>query len=172
MEKQITSHAFKGLLIALVLIVLSLIGQFANLQFERWYGYVNWAIMVGAFIWSAIYFGKQMDNNVTFGSLFTHGFKTTAVTAVVVFIYTVLSVYVIFPDQLDKMWEKGVEEAMKGGKVTAEQMEQGASIGRKVMTVTVLAGSLIGTLIIGTVGSLIGAGVAKKNPAPTPFEQQ
>lgn len=172
MENQVTTHAFKGLLIALVLIVLSLIGQFANLQFEKWWGYINWAIMVGAFIGSVIYYGKQKNNDVTFGELFTHGFKTTAVTAVVVFVYTVLSVYVIFPDQLDKMWEKGVEEALKGGKVTTEQMEQGAAIGRKIMTVTVLAGSLVGTLIIGTVGSLIGAGAAKKNPAPTPFEQQ
>ncbi len=172
MENQVTTHAFKGLLIALVLIILSLVAQFTNIQFEKWYGYIYYIISIAAFILSVILFGKQKDNNVTFGELFTHGFKTTAVTSGIVFIYTVLAFYFIFPETIDQFYDKAMEEVLKSGKATTDQLEKTSALTKKILTVSMLAGSLIATLILGTIGSLIGAGVAKKNPAPTPFEQQ
>jgi len=41
----------------------------------------------------------------------------------------------------------------------------------KFFMISILGGSLFGNLIVGTIASLIGAGVAKKNPA-NPFDQQ
>jgi len=171
METKITSHIIKGLLLALVLIVISVIGQLAGLILQSWYGWISIVVFVGGIIWATIYYGQQMNNNVTFGNLFAHGFKTTAVTTCIVFIYTLLSIYVLFPGFIDQIVEKGMEKAREQGKVTEEQLQQGAGMIKKVTTITLIAGGLIGNLIVGLVGALIGAGAAKKNPNPTPFAE-
>ena len=55
---------------------------------------------------------------------FAHGFKVTAVTTCITFVYTLLSVYVIFPDSIDRIVQKGIEKAIQQGKAIREQMEQ------------------------------------------------
>ena len=171
MDTKPTSHIVKGLVIGLILIVLSLVGHVANIWLESWFGWVSTVIMVAGIVWAVIYYGKQMNNNVTFGNLFAHGFKTTAVIACVSFVFALLSVYLLFPTMVDEILEKGLDEARKKGNVNEDQLQQGMGLARKIVGITTLAGSLIISLIIGAVASLIGAAVAKKNPQG-PFSQQ
>ena len=166
MQKEVTSHVVKGLIIALLLIVLDIVIKVMGLGTETLIGLIPTLIFLGAIIWGTIIYGVQMEHNVTFGKLFMHGFKMSAVVACLVFVYTVLSVYVIFPEQLDQMWEKAMEKARSRPDYNEEQMQQGMEIGRKIMTVTVLVGSLLGTLVVGVIGALIGAAAGKKRPRP------
>ncbi len=170
MEQRITSHIIKGVLIALLLIVVSLAGQFAGLIFEQWYGWVSMAISIGLIAWATIFYGKEMNNNVTFGNLFAHGFKTCAVVTCITFVYTVLSVYVLFPTYIDQLIQKGIEEATKKGQQIPETSGEAMAMAKKITTLIVLAGSVLGSLIIGAIGAVIGAAIAKKAPKD-PFAQ-
>ena len=79
--------------------------------------------------------------------------------------------YVIFPDFIDKIVQKGIEQAIKDKKMTEDQVSQSLPMIKKITTISVLAGSIVINAIIGALGSLIGAAVAKKKPQD-PFGNQ
>ncbi len=170
MEKKITTHIEKGILISLILCVVDLVGHFTKIYLENWFMGVSTVLTVGAIIWSVLLYGKQMNNDVTFGNLFAHGFKTTAVITCIMFVYTLLSAYVIFPDFIDQVVEKGLADARKQGTVSEEDLSKNIGMIKNITTITIFAGVVLGELIIGAIASLIGAAVAKKNPQ-TPFSQ-
>ncbi len=60
----------------------------------------------------------------------------------------------------------------KGGTLSESDMEKGLEMTKKFFLPFAIGGSLVVYLILGTIGSLIGAAISKKNPNPTPFEQQ
>ena len=170
MEKKITTHIEKGILISLILCVVDLVGHFTKIYLENWFMGVSTVLTVGAIIWSVLLYGKQMNNDVTFGNLFAHGFKTTAVITCIMFVYTLLSAYVIFPDFIDQVVEKGLADARKQGTVSEEDLSKNIGMIKNITTITIFAGVVLGELIIVAIASLIGAAVAKKNPQ-TPFSQ-
>ncbi|HET9057048.1 MAG TPA: DUF4199 domain-containing protein [Chitinophagaceae bacterium] len=170
MEKKITSHVTKGLIISLVLIVLGLAFYFTGLYLENWYQYVVMLIYVVAIIWATLSFGKENDNAVTFGNLFAHGFKTAAVVTCIMIVYSLVFGY-IFPEMREKIIEKTQEEMANNPKVTQAQIDQTIEIMKKSFTVFLILGVIFWYLLAGVIASLIGAGVAKKNP-PSPFQPQ
>lgn len=111
-----------------------------------------------------------MNNQVTFGNVFAHGFKMSAVIAVILIIWSVLSILVIFPEIKEKAIETARQQMEDGGKMSESQIDQALEITRKFFMVFVIGGALLGTLIIGAIASLIGAGIAKKKPV-NPLDQ-
>jgi hypothetical protein len=97
MEKKVTSPAIKGIIISLVLIVFSLIIQVLNLSQNKAVGGLQFLLLLAGLIWSCTYYAKQMNANVTFGNVFSHGFKTAAAVTAIMVVYTILSVKLIFP---------------------------------------------------------------------------
>ena len=117
-------------------------------------------------------FAKQKEGNVTFGHVFAHGFKTTAAIIVIMVICTVISTTFLFPDIIEKIMEQSKVEMEKGGKLTDEQITQSMEMVKKFFIPFAIGGIILMFGIIGAIGSLIGAGVAKKNPNYTPLDQQ
>ena len=164
------SHFIAGLLIGLIIIVFSVAGYLTGIYKENWY---NWAVNIVLFIAiviACIAYANQKNNYVTFGNVFSHGFKTTVIIALIILAYTILSMVILFPD----MKEKGLELAQKRmeerGNLTDEQIQQGMDFTKKYFMAFVIFGVMIGTLLFGVVASLIGAGIAKKKPV-NPMDQ-
>jgi hypothetical protein len=128
--------------------------------------YVNYAIFLGGLIYGAVLYSNQNNHNVTFGNVFAHGFKTTAVVIVIMSVYTILSLKVLFPDMLEKILEISRKKMAENPKMTDEMIEQAISMTKKYFVPFALGGTIIGTGILGAIGAAIGAGVAKKNPNP------
>jgi hypothetical protein len=170
MDKQITSHIVKGAILGGISILFSIVIYVFNLYTTQWLSYLSYAVFIGGIIYGNILFANQNDNNVTFGNIFAHGFKTTAVTIVITVLYTVLALYVLFPDMIDKIIEVSRTEMLKNPKLTDEMIEQGVAMTKKLFLPFAIAGAIFGTGFIGAIGSLIGAAVAKKNPVD-PFKQ-
>jgi hypothetical protein len=170
MEKQITSHIVKGAILAGISILFSIIIYVFNLYAIQWLSWLSYAILIGGIIYSNVLFANQSDNNVTFGNIFAHGFKTTAVIIVITVVYTLLALYVLFPDMADKIIELSRIEMAKNPKMTDEMIEQAMTMTKKLFLPFAIAGAILGTGIMGAIGSLIGAAVAKKNPID-PFKQ-
>ncbi len=171
MENKISTHITKGIIISLILIVLDIIGHLTGLIFEQWFGYSVLVIAVCLFIWPPLQYGKELNNNVTFGNLFSHGFKTAAVFACIMFVFTIISIYLLFPDFVDELIQKQMEKAAASGKDIPAPSEEGMQMAKKITRIVMLAGGVIGNLLVGTIGSLIGAAIAKKNPQD-PFGNQ
>ena len=170
MDKQITSHILKGAILGGISILFSIIIYVFNLYTTQWLSFLSYAIFIGGIIYGNILFANQNENNVTFGNIFAHGFKTTAVTIVITVLYTVLALYVLVPDLVDKIIEISRTEMAKNPKLTDEMIEQGIAMTKKLFLPFAIAGAIFGTGFLGAIGSLIGAAVAKKNPVD-PFKQ-
>jgi hypothetical protein len=172
MEKKIKSPLNKGLILSLILIAISVITYITinDLEKQSKFGWITYGIIILGIIWACWTYAADMKNNVTFGNVFAHGFKTTAVLTCIVLIYTILSITVIFPE----MKEKGIEMArtqMEANEQLSEtQIDQALTMTEKFFIPFAIGGVLIGYLFIGAIASLIGAAVVKKNPNPTPFE--
>lgn len=162
-ERKITSPQIKGLIISLIIIVLGIIGYFTDIAFSGWYNWVVNIIMFVAIIFACVHFANEKEGYVTFGNVFSHGFKVTAVIAVILLVYSLLSTTLLFPEikektiemQRLKMEEKGMAD---------DQIETAMEFTKKYFTAFMIFGVLLGTLIFGCIASLIGAAVAKKKP--------
>ena len=169
MDKQITSHILKGAILGGISILFSIIIYVFNLYTTQWLSFLSYAIFIGGIIYGNILFANQNENNVTFGNIFAHGFKTTAVVIVFTVLYTVLSLF-IFPDMVDKIIEISRTAMAKNPQMTDEMIEQGIAMTKKLFLPFAIAGAIFFTGFFGAIGSLIGAAVAKKNPVD-PFKQ-
>ena len=169
-EKKVMSHFVAGLLIGLILIVFSIAGYLTDMYQQNWY---NWAvniILCIAIIVACITYANQKDNYVTFGNVFSHGFKTTAIIAIIVLVYTVLTMGVLFPEMKEKALELAQKRMEEKGNLTDDQIEKGMEFTKKYFMAFVIFGVMIGTLLFGVVASLIGAAIAKKKPV-NPMDQ-
>ena len=160
-ENKIMSPQIKGLLIALIVIILGIAGYFTGLGFSTWYNWVVNAIMLAAIIIACVHFANQKQGYVTFGNVFLHGFKITAVVAIIVLVYTLLAFTVLFPDMKEKIFEMQQAQMEKRG-LDDDKLEQGMTMMKKYFMIFLVLGVIFGTLIWGSIASLIGAAVAKK----------
>ena len=169
MENKITSNVTKGLIISLILIVIDLIAGFANFRFTTWFRWIPSLILVAALIWACINYGAQNNSLVTFGNVFAHGFKTSAVVACILVVYTILSIFVIFPESRDQALEIARKQLEEKGNLSEDTIDQGLEVSKKLFIPFAIAGAILGTIVVGLIASLIGAAVTKKIP-PSPFE--
>lgn len=169
-ETKIVTPVTKGVIISLILIVFSLALYFAGQSTNQGLSSVQYVIIIGGIIWGCINYAKQMNSNVTFGNVFAHGFKITAVITAIMIIYTVIAFKLLFPDMVNMVLDKA-RESMAQKNMSDEQMETGLSMTKKFFIPFAIGGILVMFMIVGCISSLIGAAVAKKNQQG-PFVQQ
>lgn len=170
MEDKILSPAIKGLVLALVLILFSLILFFTGQSENKSLGWIQIALYGLAIIWSCTNYSEQMKGNVTFGNVFAHGFKTGAAATAIVLVYTFVFIKFVSPELIDKAiiqarikWEEA--------KMSASDMNKTEEWLRKYFVSLAIGGALLMYMVGGLIFSLIGSAVAKKNPDPNPFVQ-
>ena len=170
MEQKITSHLTKGLIIALVLVVISIIAYFTGNEQAGWVKWGSVVIFIGGIIWACISYGKELNHSITFGNLFAHGFKTSAVVTIIVIAFTV-AFFLIFPEMVEKQMQQAREEMERQPNLTDDQMDTAMNISRNFFWPIAIGSIMFLYLLMGVFASLIGAAVTKKNP-PTPFANQ
>ncbi|MEP6467372.1 MAG: DUF4199 domain-containing protein [Parafilimonas sp.] len=171
METKVTSPQIKGLIISLVLIVYGLILYFVDNMQHPNLQYVQYVLFLAGIIWACINYSNQLNANVTFGNVFAHGFKTTAVITVIILVYTVLAFNLLFPDMVDKSIEVTRQKMEADGKASDSQIQQTISMMKDHFTLFAVVGIIFFFAIMGLISSLIGAAVAKKKPQD-PFANQ
>jgi hypothetical protein len=169
-ENKIMSHIIKGALISLIVIVLGIAGYFSGIAMQGWFNWAVNGILFIAIIIACIHYANQKNGFVTFGNVFSHGFKTTAVAAVILVVYTLLSLGLLFPEIKDKAIEMTQQSMEERGNMSDEQIEQALGFTRKYFMAFAIFGTLIGTVVFGCIASLIGAAFAKKKPV-NPLDQ-
>jgi NADH:ubiquinone oxidoreductase subunit 6 (subunit J) len=165
-----TTPLVKGVIISLILIVFSLAIQFMNLTQNKAVGSLQFVILIAGIIWSCTSFAKQMNANVTFGNVFSHGFKTAAAITAIMVVFTIISLKFINPE----MKEIALQQArtqLEERNMADDQIDSALSLTTKYFIPFTVGSMVLFFLIIGLIASLVGAAVAKKNPQG-PFVQQ
>lgn len=169
MRQTVTTPATKGIVLALILIIIALATYFLNMNQSSAFQYISYVVFIAGIIWSVVSYGKQVEYNSSFGNYFAHGFKTAATVTVIMIIYIIIFV-IIFPDIKEKAIDAVRKAIESKGNMSQEQITQYLVSYRKFFMVIAIAGTLFGYLIFGAIASLIGAGITKKNPHP--FENE
>ena len=171
METKIVQPWMKGLILGLITTTYGIALYLMDLWQNKSLGYVSYVVILGGIIWSCIYYAQQMNGNVTFGNVFAHGFKVTASLIVITVVFTFLEVKIIFPEMVDKIIDIAAKDMDKNKNLNESQINSALDMTRKFMIPFMIGGIILGYGIFGAISSAIGAGIAKKNPNPTPFEQ-
>jgi hypothetical protein len=164
MEKKITSHSVKGLIIAALLIILDLVFQRPGFQIEERSQYLLRAalVLVSIFI-SCIIFSKQSGGGLKFGDVFSHGFKTTAVIAFLLAIYIFIAVKYIYQPPTAEDIDTAAKLMAQQQNVMPQEAKRMAEEAAGKRWIIYVSLSFFLTLLPGLFGSLAGAAVAKKN---------
>ncbi|MEJ7738586.1 MAG: DUF4199 domain-containing protein [Chitinophagaceae bacterium] len=171
MENKPTSHIVAGTIVGAVAIILFLVYYYTGLSFKRnFWGWIPALVTLGLIVFFVIQYGKANNDRLTFGRLFNYGFKTTAIFALIMTLFTVLVVY-LFPEYKEKFMEEMYNQMDTNSNIPEEQKETALNMTEKFFTISMIGGALFMNMLIGTIASLIGSGVAKKTPQ-TPFDQQ
>lgn len=168
-ETKIVSPQIKGIMIALVMIILSIAGYYSGLGFTNWYNWVVNAVMVISLIIACIHFANQKEGFVTFGKVFMHGFVTTIVIIVIMLVYTVIAFKVLFPDMQERIFEMQAEQLEKQD-LDSDKMEQAMTMMKKFFWPFLILAIIFGNMIFGCIASLLGAAFARKNKV-NPLDQ-
>lgn len=169
-KKPIT-HVVAGLLIAAIVIVLSMVMMMvAKTKNSPGGGWFTYLVIVAGLIYFIGQYGKAKNYHVGFGDLFSYGFKTTAVYTVV-FLGFLIVFILLFPDFKTNALEAVRTEMENQKNATEEQTEQALGLMEKYFWLFAVGTTMLGFVIVGAIGSLLGAAITKKNPN-NPFDQQ
>ena len=170
MENKPTAPWLIALITSLGFIVFNLVLYITDQLTNKNMNWVSSGLLMIVVIWVCIYYAKQMNGDVTFGNVFSHGFKVTAGIAAIMSVYSFIAFKFIHPEVIEKSVDLARVEMEKNPTLTSEQIDMGINFTRKFFMPIVLASALFGTAFVGLIGSLLGAAFAKKNPPKSPFE--
>jgi amino acid transporter len=171
MEQQNRSYSpiASGLLISLLLIVVSMVVAYTTgLRGQQWTQWIGYLIIVIGLIWVILKLSKETNHSTGFGDLFAYGFKVTTVMICIMIIFTILFSY-LNPEMKEEVIQAAREQALNRPGVSESEIDKGMELFEKNYTLFLLISIIFAYLILGVVGSLLGAAIAKKNPR-SPFD--
>lgn len=168
-ERKPIGHLQAGLLIAAVLIVYSIALNFLGQAGNQSLGMISYLIMIIGIVAFVIMHGKANNNELGFGDLFSYGFKTTSVLTII-FIGFLIIFNLIFPDLKEQAFEMARQKMEEQGNLSDDKIDQALEIMKKFFWIGIVGGTLIFFVILGAIGSLIGAAITKKEPV-NPLDQ-
>jgi|SRR5450432_338728 len=171
MKKKSADYIGDALVLSLVLIILDLIGGFAHLRFEAWFKWLPGIILIIAVTYYCFQYGKKQTQGVTFGNVFGYGMKLTSIVAIITVIFTLISIFLIFPELKDQFIEKARTDMEAKGGYSEEMIDKGVEMTRKFFLPFAVIGAIVGTYIFGVIGSLLGAAFTKKTD-PDVFQEK
>lgn len=168
-QQKPMTHITAGLLIAAIIVVYAIATQFLGMAQQKGIGLLQYVLIIGGLIYFVNQHGKAHDYTKSFGSLFAFGFKSTAVFTIIFIIFLIIF-FLIFPDLKEKSFEAARTEMEKNEKLSDEQIDQAIVMVRKFFWIAIVGVSMLGLIIVGCIGSLLGAAITKKRPQ-NPLDQ-
>lgn len=170
MEKKPLSIIQAGLVIAVVMILFGLITYLTGVyKTQQWISYLSYLLLCVMIIIAVVNYAKSKDGLVTFGQCFGWGFKTSMIITVFYLVYLVIFI-LIFPDFKDQLMQI-TRESLEKKNMSEDVIDSSMSMMDKMFYIFMFIGSIFFFLIVGVIGSLLGAAFAKKKPI-SPFGPQ
>lgn len=161
MEKKQT-HIVYGFITGMVTVVFYLVIYLAGATFKPGMQYVPFIPFFVGVVINNIAFSKANGGAVTFGNVFTSGFKASALITLLIILWVVISIY-LFPDMKEKALEVARKKMAEDPHMTDEIMVKNMLWVKNGYTTMLVSSTVFTELIAGAIFSLIGAAAAKKN---------
>jgi tetrahydromethanopterin S-methyltransferase subunit B len=157
------THTTYGLITGLATIIFGALMLAMKMDMDSGLQYVTYLIMLAGLVMNAMAYAKANDNYVTFGNVYGSCFKAVLIMSVLALVWGIVIIYA-FPDLKDEVLSKMADKFEKDG-TPEEQAEVAMNMTEKYWGVTMIFGSLIGTMFMGALLSLIAAAIPKKKGA-------
>ncbi len=170
MEKKPVSYFLVGTVLGMVSMILFLVYYFTGLVYQQ--SAMSWIptlVSIALIIFFVIQYSNANSHNVTFGQLFGYGFRSTVIWTLLMVLFMVVLLY-IFPDYKVKFMEQVTLRMDQQASLSDTQKDAAVKMTEKFFNISVIGGTLFVNILTGVIASLLGAAIAKKNPA-TPFNQ-
>src|SRR5829696_510347 len=169
-EKKPVSHIVAGLLISVAVIIFFLIMNFAmGTTSDPRGGWVTYLIIIVGLVIFIQKYGKATNYQSTFGELFSYGFKATTMI-VLLFVVFLFILALTMPEIKQTVLEATRLELEKQKGVKDSEIETMMEMTSKYFWVVFIGTAMFFFVLIGVIGSLIGAAMTKRQPK-NPFEQ-
>lgn len=136
-----------------------------------------WVLSYVPFLSAILYAQKyhrdqQLEGYITFGRAFSTGFRVALLSGLIIGVFMMLYYKVLNTPAFDAVMSKTESTLLDNPKLNDSQRETALNMTRKWFGPMVLVGTIIGMAIFGSVFSLIGAAVFKKEaPVRIPDEE-
>lgn len=169
-QQKPINHIVAGLIIAGVMVIFLLVSNMFGQAQNQALGWLTYLVMIAALIFFIRKWGQAHDYRLSFGALFSYGFKITSILTLIVIIFLVI-LFSAFPEMKDTLLEASRTAMEQQGTVSDEMIDQAMEQMDKYFVPITAGSALLTYLVLGLIGSLIGAAVTKKVPQ-NPFDQQ
>lgn len=169
MTSKPVSHFAAGAVLAIIGIILFFTYYYLGLSYAS--NFLSYVPAITTFLLVAFFviaYGKALNHHVTFGNLFGYGFRITSIYVLIMVAFMVAINYLL-PAYKENFLVHFSQQMDKAGDLTDEQKEMAISKTSEYFIVLMAGGALFIDLISGTLGSLVGAAFARKEPA-SPFD--
>lgn len=162
-HRRLIKSQVAGLIIAGLLIVISVAFSLVDKTSRPGGGWISYlTIIIGLIVFINLY-AKAKDHNVTFSELFSYGFKSVSVTTLVFLIFIVI-LAIAMPEMKKEAIEASRAEMETNRNFNESDIEKGIELVEKYFWVFMAGATMLSFLIVGCIGSLIGAAITKKQP--------
>jgi len=162
METKEKSHINKGVALAIAWIIVDIILQLSHKKLENWVVFLQGGIIVIGVIVSLVIYKMKAEKTITFSNSFGYGFQVCAVAVCIMFIYSLLSIYVFSSDYPNEMYLQSIENALKQQKLSNSSLDSQKEVALKVIRIGIISAMVMTSLGAGLVGALIGSIIPKK----------
>lgn len=163
-SETVFSNALKyGLYTAVAYILVSLLYYVLDISRESWLNYLVYLIIIAGIVMATInYRDKINGGNISFGKAFSTGVIISTVVGLIGAIYVYVFFNYIDPNAQKEMLEAVEQKLLEQG-MSDEMIDQQVAMTQKFMKPAfMMISSLIGTVLIGSIISLITSAVLKK----------
>lgn len=168
MQEKVQTHLRYGLFTGIAVVIVALILHVAGQAMNNWSQYVMYVPFLIGLIMNGQAFAKANGNHITFGNIFGSCFKASAIVALIVLAWGIISLF-IFPDMKDKAMEIAEQSMLERG-MPEDQIEQALEMTKKFFYPFMIGGIIFGYMFWGAIFSLISAAIPKKLGNQVPFE--
>lgn len=142
-----------------VSIILTYVYQFLNIDQTSSIKYINYLPYIGFMFLAQKEYRDQLGGFMTFGEAFLAGFKYTAITAVLLALFTYIYFTLLSPQVFQQILDDSRAKLEAKGGLTDDQINTALSYTTAGFTSIII---VIGSLIMGSIIALIGAAIFKK----------
>ncbi len=149
-----------SLFYVIVSIILIYVYQFLNIDQTSGIKYIAYIPYIGFMLLAQKEYKEQLGGFMTFGEGFMTGFKYTIITAVLIALFMYLYWTILSPQVYRQLMDASKAKLEEKGNLTDDQINTALSYTTAGLMSVII---LISSLVMGTIISLIGAAIFKKD---------
>lgn len=151
-----------GLIIGVICVVTAILLAATGGVMAGGIGVIQFLVIIIMLVIFIQRYGKAADYSKSFGDLFGYGFKATALITLISLLY--LIVYLTANPEVKTILMEETRKQMLAGGSNPDEIKKNLEITSEYFMISAVGSSMFLIVLVGTLGSLAGAGTTRKPP--------